>query len=58
MKTFFSSKDNEFYKTFFKLTAIIVFQNMITFSVNVADNIMLGSFNQTALSSAASVNQI
>lgn len=58
MKTLFSSEDNEFYKTFFKLTAIIVFQNMITFSVNIADNIMLGSFNQVALSAAASVNQI
>jgi len=49
---------NEMYKNFFRLAAIIVFQNMITFSVNVADNIMLGSYNQIALSAAASVNQI
>lgn len=48
----------EMYKGFFRLAAIIVFQNMITFSVNVADNIMLGSYDQTALAAAASVNQI
>ena len=46
------------FKSFFRLAAVIVFQNMITFSVNVADNIMLGSYSQIALSAAASVNQV
>lgn len=47
-----------FYRQFFSLMIVIVLQNMITFSVNVADNIMLGSYSQTALSGAAAVNQI
>jgi len=52
------NETKEMYKNFFRLAAIIIFQNMITFSVNVADNIMLGSYDQIALSSAASVNQV
>lgn len=51
-------ENKSFFITFFRLTALLVFQNMITFSVNVADNIMLGSYSQVALSAAASVNQI
>lgn len=52
------SVNNNFYRQFFGLMIVIVLQNMITFSVNVADNIMLGSYSQTALSGAAAVNQI
>lgn len=33
-------------------------QNLIAYSVNMADNIMLGSYSQPALSGAAAVNQI
>lgn len=48
----------EFYKSFFVMMALLVFQNIITYSVNVADNIMLGGYSQTALSAAAACNQI
>lgn len=37
---------------------IVAMQNLVAYSVNMADNIMLGSYNQNALSGAATVNQI
>lgn len=51
-------KDKSFYNRFFTLTAIIAMQNIIVFSVNLADNVMLGNFNETALSGVALANQI
>lgn len=36
----------------------VALQNVIAYSVNMADNIMLGSYSQEALSGAATVNQI
>ena len=47
-----------FYRMFFALCLPLVLQNVITLGVNLADNIMLGSFSQTALSGAAAVNQV
>ncbi|MGL6202635.1 MAG: MATE family efflux transporter [Lachnospiraceae bacterium] len=47
-----------FFLTFFKIAFFIIAQNLITYSVNVADNVMLGSYSQTALSGAAAVNQL
>ena len=47
-----------FYPAFFKLYIALVLQNVITLSVNLADNIMLGSYSETALAGAAAVNQI
>ena len=37
---------------------ILVFQNVITLSVNLADNMMLGAYSEAALSGVAAVNQI
>lgn len=37
---------------------IVALQNLVAYSVNMADNIMLGSYSQNALSGAATVNQI
>lgn len=54
----FFSRDPAFYKSFFRLFLLLTLQNIVTYSVNVADNVMLGSFSQTALSGAAAVNQI
>lgn len=51
-------RDKEFYSTFFKLTLTIALQNVIVFSVNLADNVMLGAFSQDALSGVAVVNQV
>lgn len=37
---------------------IVALQNIVAYSVNMADNIMLGSYSQNALSGAATVNQV
>ena len=37
---------------------LLVLGNVLTLSVNLADNIMLGSFSETSLAGAAAVNQI
>lgn len=54
----FFTKDKAFYKTLFKMLIVVALQNLVAYSVNMADNIMLGSYNQDALSGAATVNQI
>ncbi len=38
--------------------AVLVLQNIITLSVNLADNIMLGGYSETSLAGVAAVNQI
>lgn len=50
--------NTKFYKKFFTLYIIFVLQNVVTLGVNLTDNIMLGAYNETALSGAAAVNQI
>lgn len=40
------------------MTAVIALQSLITYAVNLADNIMLGSYNETSLSGVALVIQI
>lgn len=52
------TRDRGFYKRFFSLTGMIAFQNILVFSVNLADNIMLGAYAETSLSGVALVNQI
>lgn len=51
-------KDRKFYKTFFSMMIMLVLQNVIILSVNLADNIMVTSYSQDALSGVAAVNQI
>ena len=58
VKTSFFTKDKNFYKTFFRLMLVVALQNLVAYSVNMLDNIMLGSYSQNALSGAATVNQI
>lgn len=52
------TKDKYFYKSFFSMTCVMALQNLITFAVNLVDNIMIGGYSQTALSGVAMVNQI
>ncbi len=52
------TRDRDFYKRFFTLTLTIALQNLITFSVNLADNVMIGAYSETALAGVALVNQI
>ncbi len=54
----FFTRDRSFYKTLFRMLVIVALQNLVSYSVNMADNIMLGSYDQNALSGAATVNQI
>lgn len=58
MKKTFFSHDKNFYAALFPLLIIISLQNLISYSVNMADNIMLGAYSQNALSGAALVNQV
>lgn len=51
-------RQKRFYKTFASMTGVIAMQNLITFAVNLADNVMIGAYSQTALSGVAIVNQI
>lgn len=51
-------KEKRFYRLFFSLCLPIVFQNVISLSVNLADNLMLGRYAESALSGVTAVNQI
>lgn len=51
-------RDKKFYHIFFALCLPIVFQNVISLSVNLADNLMLGRYAESALSGVTAVNQI
>lgn len=50
--------DTSFYRKFLSIYVALVLQNVVTLSVNLADNMMLGSYSETALSGVAAVNQI
>ena len=47
-----------FYRNFFSIYTALVLQNVVTLSVNLADNMMLGAYSETSLSGVAAVNQI
>lgn len=51
-------KDKKFYRMFLVLCLPIVLQNVISLSVNLTDNLMLGSYAESALSGVTAVNQI
>lgn len=52
------TKDKQFYRSFFTIYIALVLQNVITLSVNLADNMMLGAYSEVSLSGVAAVNQI
>ena len=54
----FLSHNPVFYRTLIGLAGFVALQNVIAYTVNMADNIMLGMYGQEALSGAATVNQI
>lgn len=57
-KESFFTKEKSFYRTLFPLLITVALQNIVAYSVNMADNMMLGNYSQNALSGAATVNQI
>lgn len=52
------TRDRSFYSTLFRLAWVIVLQNLITFSVNLADNVMIGRYSEAALNGVAIANQL
>lgn len=52
------TRDRLFYRSFFTLTGLMALQNVITCSVSLADNVMLGVYSESALSGVALANQI
>ena len=52
----FFTQDRGFYRTLFSIFTMVMLQNVVAYSVNMLDNIMLGSYAQAALSGAATVN--
>ena len=51
-------KDGAFYKAFFVMTLTMAVQNLIVFGVNLADSVMMGAYNETALSGVGICNNI
>lgn len=47
-----------FYKSFFLMLISIAMQNVLVYSVNLADNVMLGRFSENSMSGVGLVNQI
>ena len=52
------TKDKYFYKTILDISLPIAFQNLLTFSVNLADTIMLGRLGEISLSSSSIANHL
>ena len=52
------AKDKQFYKSFIRLCLALMLEQAVILSVNLADNLMLGTYSEAALSGVAAVNQI
>lgn len=55
-RTTFFTRDKNFYKTFFRLMLVVALQNLVAYSVNMLDNIMLGSYSLYVHAGAAPGN--
>ncbi len=51
-------KEKSFYTHFFTMMLMLVLQNVIALSVNLADNVMVSSYSETALSGTTAVGQL
>ena len=52
------TRDRSFYKSFIALAVALMMEQAVILSVNLADNLMLGAYNEASLSGVAAVNQI
>lgn len=50
--------DRAFYRSFVRLCLTLMLEQAVILSVNLADNLMLGTYSEAALSGVAAVNQI
>lgn len=51
-------REKQFYRTFFGLVAALALQNLLAYSVNMMDTIMLGRYSQDAMSGVSLCNQM
>ena len=51
-------REKSFYQTFLKLAGTLILEQAVILSVNLADNLMIGRYSETALAAVAAVNQI
>lgn len=58
MKTGTLVREPSFYKRFFSVWSMLVLYNVITLGVNLADNVMIGAYSETAMSGVSAVNQV
>ena len=52
------TRDKAFYRSFITLSLALMAEQAVILSVNLADNVMLGAYSESALSGVAAVNQI
>lgn len=52
------TRDRDFYRTFLRMCLALMLEQAVILSVNLADNLMLGTYSEAALSGVAAVNQI
>lgn len=52
------TKDPAFFRRFFSIWSLLVLYNVITLGVNLADNVMIGGYDEMAMSGVSAVNQI
>ena len=51
-------RDRAFYRRFFSVWIVLVLYNVITLGVNLIDNVMLGAYDEIAMSGVSAVNQL
>ena len=51
-------REKRFYRTFFVLALSLALQNLLTYSVNMMDTVMLGRYSQNAMSGVSLCNQV
>ena len=51
-------REKEFYRTFSILALSLALQNLLTYSVNMMDTVMLGRYSQDAMSGVSLCNQV
>ncbi len=52
------TKDRSFYRSFVRLALTLMLEQAVILSVNLLDNLMLGTYSESALAGVAAVNQI
>ena len=54
----FLIRDKSFYKSFLSITVALALQQLLSYGVNLTDNVMLGAYSEAALAGSAIVSQL